>query len=95
MQIILELTTEQEAALKAIAAKGNKPATETEPEVIVDPEGYFRARIADVLASYVAEAEREDVETVTNAFKSATPADRDAVFTALKISRANAEGDVK
>jgi hypothetical protein len=95
MQIILELTTEQEAALKAIAAKGNNPATETEPEVIVDPEGYFRTRINEVLASYVAEAEREEVETVSRAFKSATPADRDAVFTALKISRASTEGEVK
>jgi hypothetical protein len=92
MQIIFDLTPEQEVALKAIAAKGNKLATETEPEVIVDPEAYFRARIADVLASYVAETEREDVETVSRAFKAATTADRDAVFTALKISRATEKG---
>jgi hypothetical protein len=92
MQIIVELTTEQEAALKVIAAKGNKPATETEPEVIVDTEQYFRARLNEVFASYIEQVECEDVETVSRAFKSATPADRDAVFTALKISRASAEG---
>jgi hypothetical protein len=95
MQIILELTTKQEAALKAIAAKGNQPATETEPEVIVDPEGYFRARIADVLASYVAQVEREDVEVISTAFRAAPQADRDAVFTALKISRATEKGDAQ
>jgi hypothetical protein len=92
MQIIFDLTPEQETALKAIAAKGNQPATETEPEVIVDPEQYFRARMADVLASYVEQVEREDVETVSRALKSATAADREAVFTALKISRATEKG---
>jgi hypothetical protein len=91
MQIILELTTEQEAALKAVAAKGDKPATETEPEVIVDPEEYFRARLNEVLVSYMEQVQREDVETVSRAFKTATQADKDAVFTALKITRAALE----
>jgi hypothetical protein len=95
MQMILQLTTEQEAALRVIAAKGNKPATETEPEVIVDPEQYFRARLNELLASYMEQVEREDVETVSRAFKSATATDRDAVFTALKISRASEKGDAQ
>jgi hypothetical protein len=91
MQIILELTAEQEAALKLIAAKGNKAATETEPEVIVDPEQYFRARVDEVITSYVEQVQREDVEAITTAFRAAPQADKDAVFTALKISRATAE----
>jgi hypothetical protein len=95
MQIIFDLTPDQEAALKVIAAKGNTPATETEPEVIVDAEQYFRARVDEVLASYSEQVQREDVETISRAFKSAPQADKDAVFTALKLSRASVEGDAK
>jgi hypothetical protein len=91
MQIIFDLTAEQEAALKAIAARGNKPATETEPEVIVDPEEYFRARLNEVLASYIEQVQREDLEVISTAFRTAPQADKDAVFTALKITRATSE----
>lgn len=87
MQIILNLTPEQEAALNYIAAKGNKPATQTESEVIVDPEIYFRSRIGDMLASYSNEMRGDDVQAIDEAFKSAPEADKDAVFAALKIER--------
>lgn len=85
MQIILNLTPEQEAALNYIAAKGNKP--EADPPVVVDPETYFRARIGDMLASYDNEMRSDDVQAIAEAFKSAPEADKDAVFTALKIDR--------
>ena len=91
MQIIIELSAEQEAALNYIAAKGNRPATETEPAVVVDPEEYFRARIEEVLTSYGEQVRGEDVGAIAEAFKSATEADRDAVFAALKIERATAQ----
>jgi hypothetical protein len=87
MQIILNLTPGQEAALNFIAAKGNRPATDTEPEVIVDPEAYFRARIDDMLASYGEQMQAEDVQAIAAAYKTAPEADRDAVFAALKIDR--------
>src|SRR5688572_936777 len=91
MQIIINLTPEQEAALSFIAAKGNKPATDTEPEVIVDPETYFRARIDEMLASYGEQMRGEDMQAITIAYKAAPEADKDAVFVALKIERPTAE----
>ena len=87
MQIILNLTPEQVAALNFIAAKGNKPATETEPEVIIDPEQYFRARIDDALASYGEQMRAEDLQAIALAYQTAPETDRDAVFAALRISR--------
>ena len=85
MQIILNLTLEQEAALNYIAAKGNRP--EADPPVVVDPETYFRARIGDMLASYDNEMRSDDVQAIDEAFKSAPEADKDAVFAALRIDR--------
>ena len=85
MQIILNLTPEQEAALNYIAAKGNKP--EADPPVVVVPETYFRARIDDMLASYDNEMRSDDVAAIAEAFKSAPEADKDAAFAALKIDR--------
>lgn len=87
MQIIVNLTPGQEAALNFIAAKGNRPATDAEPEVIVDAEAYFRARIDEMLASYGEQLNTEDVQAIAVAYKAAVEADRDAVFAALKIDR--------
>jgi len=85
MQIILNLTPEQVAALNYIAAKGNDP--DADPPVVVDPETYFRARIDEMLASYSAQMRAEDVQAIELAYKTAPEADRDAVFAALKIDR--------
>lgn len=89
MQIIIELTPEQEAALNYIAAKGNRPATETEPAVVVDPEEYFRARIDDMLTSYAEQMLGDDARVIAEAFTAANEADREAVFAALRINRAS------
>lgn len=87
MQIIIELTPEQEAALNYIAAKSNQPATEDTPAVVVVPEEYFRARVGEVLTSYAEQVRREDAGAIAEAFKTANEADKEAAFAALKISR--------
>jgi hypothetical protein len=87
MQLIIDLTPEQEAALNYVASKGNKPATDTEPAVIVKPDEYLRARFDAVLASYVEQAQGDDTQALVEAFASASDADRDAVFSALKAER--------
>jgi hypothetical protein len=99
MQITIELTADEEAALNYVAAKAGTPgtpavpATETSPaipevpEVIVAPEDYLRARVADVLASYGEQMRADDSRLITGALASATEDDRLAVFDALGIDR--------
>src|SRR5687768_11553402 len=92
MQIILNLTPEQEAALKYIANKAGTPERldaegNVIPAVVVDPETYFRARIDGMLASYGEQMRAEDMEAIAIAYKAAAEADKDAVFAALKAER--------
>ncbi len=93
MQITIELTAEQEAALNYVAGKASAEATaaaaqtEGAPAVVIAPEDYLRARIADVLASYVAQMRAEDSQAVVEAFAAATDEDRAAVFATLKIDK--------
>ena len=93
MQITIELTAEQEAALNYVAGKANTAAAaaamQTEQSAVVDvaPEDYLRARIADVLASYVEQMRGEDSQAVVEAFTAASDEDRAAVFATLRIDK--------
>lgn len=82
MQITINLTAEQEAALTYVAAKANIPGNPA-----VTPENYFRARVGDLLASYADVERSDDTRLIADAFKIAPEADRLAVFAALKIAR--------
>ena len=81
MQLIIDLTPEQEAALTYAAKKVSTA------DVPVTPEDYLRARIDEVLASYVALTTSDDTQALVEAFESASDADKEAVFAALKAER--------
>jgi hypothetical protein len=71
----------------AVPATESSSAIPEVPEVIVAPEDYLRARVADVLASYAQQTRAEDSRLITGALETATADDRLAVFDALKIDR--------
>lgn len=92
MQLIIDLTPEQETALNYAAAKASTPERvspdgKVVPAVIVKPDEYLRARFDAVLTSYVEQARNDDAQAVVEAFEAASDADVGAVFAALKIER--------
>ena len=87
MTITIELTPEDEAALNYAAEKAGTPARPGVPEVVIAPEDYLRARVADLLASYAEQMSAEESGLIIAAFKQAPEADRAAAFAALKVDR--------
>ena len=55
--------------------------------MVIDPGDYLRTRFAEVLASYIEQAQREESHAIAEAFHAAPEANRLAVLTALKINR--------
>ena len=86
MQLIIDLTPEQEAALNYVAIKAGK-STDTDPAVLMKPDEYLRARFDAVLESYIEQMRSGDEQAVVEAFKAASDADKEAVFSALKVQR--------
>lgn len=79
-------TTEEDQALQDIVDEVNaRRAQEDPPLAPLTMQDYAEARIADLMQRYVRQIAQREVERIEKAYREASPTDRDAVRTRLKI----------